>query len=255
MDDGSTKNMYFPVNSTISTPSEQLVGEIGGSYLRIGFEFLGHLIELAKLRRDDNVLDIGCGCGRIAYPLAHFLDDSGRYFGFDIMAHQIEWTQRSFCLDNFTFSHANIYNREYNPAGHIKAVDFVFPVESESISLAIATSLYTHLLRDDFRHYLYETARILQPGGRAFLTLYVMNDDSKQAVKAGIAKQNLKPLSGEDGLFTSNIDVPEAAIGIDEELLSDWINGAGLDILQFIPGYWAANNAPTYQDVLVLCKC
>ena len=38
-----------------------------------------------------NVLEIGCGLGRLAYELALYLDDNGTYAGLDIAPCAIDW--------------------------------------------------------------------------------------------------------------------------------------------------------------------
>ncbi|UCA50521.1 class I SAM-dependent methyltransferase [Streptomyces sp. WA6-1-16] len=38
-----------------------------------------------------DVLDAGCGAGRIAVPLTDVLGEKGSYLGFDIVPHAIEW--------------------------------------------------------------------------------------------------------------------------------------------------------------------
>lgn len=35
------------------------------------------------LNNNDIILDIGCGCGRIAVPLLNFLNQNGKYYGVD----------------------------------------------------------------------------------------------------------------------------------------------------------------------------
>ena len=41
----------------------------------------------------------------------------------------------------------------------------------------ILTSVLTHLLEDEAEHYLAETARVLEPGGRALATFFLLDDD------------------------------------------------------------------------------
>ena len=45
----------------------------GGDFRAVGQKFLHLFTELADLQPDERVLDIGCGCGRIAFPLTEYL--------------------------------------------------------------------------------------------------------------------------------------------------------------------------------------
>ena len=48
-----------------------------GDYVAIGTEFLRLLVEHSGLKPEAQVLDIGCGLGRVAQPLKHFLAPGG----------------------------------------------------------------------------------------------------------------------------------------------------------------------------------
>src|SRR5260370_25414931 len=71
-------------------PSElQFVGT--GDFLAIGREFLGIFRDAGGLEPHHQVLDIGCGNGRMALPLMEFLSCDGSYEGFDILQEGIDW--------------------------------------------------------------------------------------------------------------------------------------------------------------------
>ena len=92
----------------------QFVGE--GDFVGIGDEFLSHLVALCGLRAEDRVLDVGCGIGRLARPLAGYLSIDGAYAGFDVNAAGIRWcTQRYGHFPQFSFAHADVRNARYNP--------------------------------------------------------------------------------------------------------------------------------------------
>src|SRR5579862_1080583 len=64
-----------------------------GDFLAIGDEFFGYFNALADLKPDERVLDIGCGTGRMARPLAGYLK-KGSYYGIDIVKSSVEWCQQ-----------------------------------------------------------------------------------------------------------------------------------------------------------------
>ncbi len=113
------------------------------------------------------VLDFGCGCGRNARRLALAANPMPkRYVGLDLHAGMIEWCNQHLApaLPRFTFAHQNIYNPGFNPDPTLPRV-LPFPVASESVTLLIATSVFTHLLQDDAEFYLDEVRRALHPDG------------------------------------------------------------------------------------------
>jgi SAM-dependent methyltransferase len=256
LNDGSQAFAMFPISSDLPIPDERLAGMVGGLFTQVGFSMLGLFIELGGLRPDETILDAGCGCGRIAYGIAHYLSESGTYIGFDVMKNHIEWARDVLARDlpQFSFIHSDIVNQQYNPTGSIKATDYIFQTVDNSVDICIATSLYTHLLKDDFRHYINETARVLKHGGRSFMTSFTLTDESKLSVASGAAHLDIQHSINQDGFFTARPDLPEAVIGIEEQMLFDWIAAAGLKVERFYPGWWANKSAPSYQDILVLRK-
>ena len=111
------------------------------------------------------MLDVGSGLGRMAMPLTGYLD-GGSYAGFDVGREMVRWCQRTITprWPDFEFTWASVYNGKYNPFGKQSGTEFRFPYEDADFDFAFATSLFTHLLRDEAQHYLAETARVLKPG-------------------------------------------------------------------------------------------
>ena len=48
---------------------------------------------MQRFRVDDDwkILDMGCGCGRMAIPFSAYLSEKGKYIGFDVWSDGIEW--------------------------------------------------------------------------------------------------------------------------------------------------------------------
>jgi SAM-dependent methyltransferase len=161
---------------TIPFPTPVMMGSSGThqleTYLVVGsawWQVIGHYLPARA-----SVLDIGCGCAKVARFLA--ADPRvERYVGFDPIAACIAWNQRfvvPLTGDRFRFVHADLYSAEYNPNGTLKPDAFRFPVDDHSIDIAIASSLFTHLLEPDAVHYLHEATRSLRAGGRLILSLH-----------------------------------------------------------------------------------
>jgi SAM-dependent methyltransferase len=125
------------------------------------------------LPAEPTVLDLGCGCGKMARFL--HLNPRLRYVGVDVFLPHILWSRKAFAAagDRFRFEHFDGYSKEYNPTGRIAAADYVLPVDDASVDMVICASLFTHLLEPDARHYLAELRRVLRPGGRAMVSLHV----------------------------------------------------------------------------------
>ncbi len=116
----------------------------------------------------DSVFDFGCGCGRLARKLLQQTPRPHRYVGIDVHRGMIEWCKENLSpVDpNFRFFHHDVY-AENTPQNSLRLA-LPFPVEAGSISLCIAHSVFTHLLRRQAEFYLHEIARILKPDGVAF---------------------------------------------------------------------------------------
>ena len=224
----------------------------GGDFAATGREFLGHFQRLGGLRPDARVLDVGCGIGRMAIPLADYLD-GGSYAGFDVGRSMIRWCQRhvSSPRADFEFAWAPVYNAKYNPFGDLSAAEFRFPYPDASFDFAFATSLFTHLLRDEAGHYLAETGRVLRPGASCLLTFFLLTPESEAEIAAGRAALRFE--HEVEGGATTDPRLPEEAVAYRVEEARAMLAEAGLEVSEPIHfGGWAnAPGAPTLQDVIV----
>jgi SAM-dependent methyltransferase len=182
----------------------------------IGEMYLQCSTNLCNLMPNEAVLDVGCGCGRVAAPLTRYLDKSSKYEGFDIVPSVIRW-----CIDNissrypnFHFRLADVFNNRYNPHGQCEASKYRFPYPNESFDFAVATSVFTHMLPPDMENYLSEIARTLRSGGRYLVTLFLLNKESLELVNAKRSAYDFKYEFGQYRSIDSNC--PEAFVCYDE---------------------------------------
>jgi SAM-dependent methyltransferase len=221
------------------TPPRGLAFVGGGDFERTGREFLGYFTDLGGLRPDHDVLDVGCGIGRMAVPLLDYLD-AGTYRGFDVGEEMIRWCQKRITArrPDFQFTWAPVYNRKYNPFGTISATEYRFPYPDDSFDFVFATSLFTHLVLPDAAHYLREIERVLRPTGRALLTFFVLRPEAVAEIEAGRVSLDFRhPI---EGGRTIDPHEPEGATGFDPEPLERLFADAGLAIERPIRfGTWA----------------
>ncbi len=93
----------------------------------VGAGWLGLMIRHGRLAPNHAVLDIGCGCGRMAGPLTMYLNARGSYRGFDPVKKSIDYAQTYLDLPNFRFEFTDLHHYLYNPQGVIDPSTFRFP--------------------------------------------------------------------------------------------------------------------------------
>jgi SAM-dependent methyltransferase len=123
----------------------------------------------------DNVLDFGCGCGRLARQMIQQNPRPRRYLGLDLHKGMVRWDRENLqpLVTGFDFQHHDVYNRSFNPNGTDTKASF--PVEDHSISLLVAWSVFTHVTQDQCEHYLREAARVLRSDGVIYSTWFLFD--------------------------------------------------------------------------------
>jgi ubiquinone/menaquinone biosynthesis C-methylase UbiE len=249
--------MVWIMDPALPLPPSEAADSVGSSYsfTKVARDFLGYFVQRAGLRRSDRVLDVGCGVGRMAYSLAHYLTAKARYEGFDIVDSSIRWCQQEITprFPHFHFRTVELYNKMYHPGGTRSALDFVFPYEDEQFDFVFLTSIFTHMRPDEVRHYLEEIGRVLKPGGRCLCTLFLLNEESRRLIRAGKSTQNMIHPLGE--CFTTEPDLPEAAVGFEEAHVLEWIAERRFTIAAKCYGSWCGRlRFTSYQDMLIWFK-
>lgn len=233
--------------------------EIGdGDYRQIGAEFLASMVRVGGLRPHEHVVDVGCGLGRMARPLQHFLDERARYFGVDVSRSSIDWCQRHVVNGDprFGFAHLDAFHPLYNDGGAVLLEKADLQVLPRPVDFVMMVSVFTHLSEPMITRYLAETYAMLRKGGRLFATFFLVNDENRDAVPYS-PRYPFLPATG-SAIHHLADDTLLAAVAVEEEwLLKHAIETVGYSLFNRRRGHWW-QTAPTpdtpFQDIVVLQK-
>jgi len=230
---------------------------VGGEadYKATNDEFIGYFVELGGLQPDDHVLDVGCGIGIMASRLTSFLGNQGLYDGFDIVRIGIDWANRNIGsrFSNFSFRHADVFNKHYNAKGTLDPNAFSFPYDSSVFDFVFLKSVLTHMRPQGVAHYLREIRRVLKPSGRCLVTAFLLNSESTALINDGHSSLVLTHEMG--GYKVLDPQFPETAVGLPQVDFERWCQQAGLALKPPVHfGSWCGRQQyMSYQDVLILC--
>jgi SAM-dependent methyltransferase len=213
------------------------------------------------MKKSSRVLEVGCGLGRIAYPLRYQLL-SGTYDGFDICAFKIDFLRMRFQsrYPNFQFVHADVHNTEYNPEGRLRASDFRFPYADGAFDIVYAASVFTHLVPESARNYLQEISRVLQSQGRAVISVLLLDYFDRQRTRPFMFAHQFYDFHHypdpkyPDSFAVSDPGNLEAVTAYRADVLLKFATDAGLQLVQPpIPGMWSGGTDSFVlpQDLMV----
>lgn len=211
----------------------------------------------APIRAGHSVLEVGCGVGRDAIPLAQVLGPSGTYLGVDVSKRSIEWCQANVTprFPGVQFAHLDVQSDFYNPTGALAATDIRLPLGDGSVDRIILQSVFTHMFEDDVVHFLREFRRVLRPVGLVFASFFVLDDES-----VALAERHQTPLRFEhpwaDGCRINDPGTPEGAVGYVPAAIHRMLRSSAMTLGQPIHlGAWSGRpDVPDGQDIAILMR-
>ena len=128
---------------------EAMSRAVGGQFEIIG-RIEKQLLIQSGLKPGHNVVDVGCGSGRLALALRDYLAPEGGYSGTDVVPELLDYA-RARCPASWRFSVVE---------------ELAIPAENDSTDFVCFFSVLTHLQQHESYVYLMEAQRILRPGGK-----------------------------------------------------------------------------------------
>jgi SAM-dependent methyltransferase len=128
--------------------------------------------------------------------------------------------------------------------------EIVLPFAGAKFDFITMVSVATHLPADEIAAYAREVMRLLSPGGRLFMTAFLVAADDP-------ARTEARPrfLKGTDpGSWIADPAAPLGAIGFDAGLVESIVRRAGLDIHHISLGHWRGIESSHYQDIIIAVK-
>lgn len=239
---------------SIRVRSNGVQGQFGGKIFANSGKLITQLLSKhTNLKPQSKILEIGCGCGRIAFGLANILEN-GNYIGMDVDKLVIAECKKNsiFKKKDFVFQHMDVHNYVYNTKGEISADSFQFSYPDKNADIIILISVFTHMLPEDVAHYINEISRMLHPGGYCFFSTFLMDYGHQGRMLDFPYNHSYYRLHQEIN--------PEKAVGYYQNFLSDSFTKAGISLLKDpILGRWrpATTNDSSdgfSQDIMIFIK-
>jgi SAM-dependent methyltransferase len=201
--------------------------------IRVG---AGWLVVLSQkyCTSSSDVVELGCGCGRIARALKDPWWDpwfKGTYVGVDIDQEMIEYCRNNFPAPCFQFvlsPHKSVTYSSNKSCAVRETADNLTIADPESKDFVYSFSLFTHLLETEVLDYLQETYRTLRIDGIMYMTFFCM-----EHVELG-RRWTFQHQRG--NAYVESLRYPEAAVAYHEVFMTEAVRSCGFREVTVLKG-------------------
>jgi len=223
-------------------------------YLNEGEKYLTYFQELGDLQPDHSMLEAGCGTGRMALPLTHFLNKKGEYYGFDDAKGDINWCKKNISEKhpNFHFQYTGSENRTSGTSTIADATHLVFPYENAQFDFVFLSSVLTYLKPAEVENHINEIGRVMKPGAISLMTFFIVNCLSEDLM---IKKPTQMHFPFNKGFYRlRSLEADKKQIAYDEEWILEKLQKAGLKMVSIQYGSWCGR--PHFFDFpdMIICS-
>lgn len=242
------------VRPPLPPPGLRFMGEDDAEYLHLGDQILDLVRLHAGLAPRSRVLDIGCGYGRLPHALVRWGRFEGSYLGIDILPRHISWCAEHLGRDGYAFRHLDVHNDRYNPTGTLRTPEVRLPADDGPFDVVVMASVATHLWPEDVETYLALAAAALAPGGRLWMTFFLLDDTWRRLREQGVPAAYPVPHRPRPMIRVNDLDDPLHVVAYEH----DWVvrTAAAHGLEPAGPpeyGHWSMRTYRTFlQDIVVL---
>ena len=126
------------------------------------------------------ILDIGCGLGRLPATIIDFFDFKGNYYGIDVGQESIDFCKKYYNKNNFFF---------------MKNEGSEIPFTNKKFDFITFFSVFTHLYPDEIRKFLRNCKNLIREHGFIIADIFELKDIEKFTGTRGMMLYNLEYFS------------------------------------------------------------
>lgn len=209
-----------------------------------------------NISKASSVLDIGCGCGRIALHFTNEIAEPGSYCGFDCSKNLLDFCCESLAPGNpaFSFQVLDTKNGSYNPDGKYDPASLALPFQDGRFNAALAWSVFTHMDFDSVKNYISEVHRVLSENGTFCFSMNLHDSGTLQRIASGQSTIKLTQPLGLNS-YVLNPQRPEDCFTHDRHIMESAVEETGFEILESLEGWWSFGTPNgEYHDCIVCRK-